>query len=154
QGANCPPREPGTTSDVHYDDTQFGLDRNQGVYASNLRTSLIVDPSNGKIPPYNGEGQKRASERAAERRRMGGPNDAVQNMPVSTRCIVMAGSGPPMLFAGYNSNYQIVQSPGYVMILVEMIHDVRIIPIDVRPQLSQGIRQWMGSSRGHWDGDT
>ena len=59
-----------------------------------------------------------------------------------------------MLFAGYNSNYQIVQSAGYVMILVEMIHDVRIIPLDGSPHLPQSIRQWMGSSRGHWEGET
>jgi hypothetical protein len=85
---------------------------------------------------------------------MGGQLDAAQNMPIGTRCIIMAGAGPPMLFAGYNSNYQIVQSPGYVMILVEMIHDVRIIPLDNRPQPHSNIRQWMGISRGRWEGDT
>ena len=145
---------PGTIADVHYDFTQFGLDRNQSAHASTLRTSLIVDPVDGRIPPVTPEGQKRQADRAAERRRMGAPTDAAQNLPVGTRCIVMAGSGPPMMPAGYNSNYQIVQTPGYVMILTEMIHDARIIPLDSRPQLPKNARQWIGSSRGHWEGDT
>jgi hypothetical protein len=147
--------EPGTVADVHYDFTQFGLDKSQSAFVKNdLRTSLIVDPQNGKLPPVTAEGQKRAADRAAERRRLGATTDAVQNMPVGTRCLVMAGSGPPMMNAGYNNNYQIVQGPGYVMILVEMIHDARIIPIDNRAPLPENMRQWMGDSRGHWEGDT
>jgi hypothetical protein len=146
--------EPGTIADVHYDFTQFGLDRNQSTFASSVRTSMIVDPPDGKLPPITAEGQKRQAERAAERRRAGATTDAVQNLPIGTRCIIMAGSGPPMMPAGYNSNYQIVQSPGYVMILTEMIHDVRIIPLDGRPHVPQNVRQWMGDSRGHWEGET
>jgi hypothetical protein len=147
--------EPGTVADVHYDFTQFGLDRSQSAFVKNdLRTSMIVDPPNGKMPPLTPEGQKRAADRAAERRRLGPTTDAVQNMPVGTRCLIMAGSGPPMMNAGYNSNYQIVQGQGYVMILVEMIHDARIIPIDNRAPLPENMRQWMGDSRGHWEGDT
>ena len=145
--------EPGTIPDVHYDFTQFGLDRSQGKFALNLHTSLIVDPD-GKLPPLSAEGQKRARERAAERQRMGRPTDAVQNQPLSVRCIIMDRAGPPMLAGAYNNNYQIVQTPGYVMILVEMIHDVRIIPLDGRPHLPQNVHQWMGSYRGHWEGDT
>ena len=147
--------EPGTIADVHYDFTQFGLDRSQSAFVKNdLRTAMIVEPPNGKMPPLTAEGQKRAADRAAERRRAGATTDAVQNMPIGTRCLIMAGSGPPMMNAGYNSNYQIVQGAGYVMILVEMIHDARIIPIDNRPALSENMRQWMGDSRGHWEGDT
>jgi hypothetical protein len=149
--------EPGTVADVHYDFTQFGLDRSQSAFVkSDLRTSMIVDPASGKMPPLTAEGQKRAADRAAERRRMGPTTDAVQNMPVGTRCLIMAGSGPPMMNAGYNSNYQIVQGQGYVMILVEMIHDARIVPIDGGRQaaLPDNMRQWMGDSRAHWDGDT
>jgi hypothetical protein len=100
------------------------------------------------------EGQKRAADRAAERKRMGATTDAVQNMPLGTQCLIMAGSGPPMMPAGYNSNYQIVQGQGYAMILVEMIHDARIIPLDGRPPLPEHQRQWMGDPRGHWEGDT
>ncbi len=145
---------PGTTADVHYDFTQFGLDRSQSTFARNLRTSLIVDPPNGKLPPVTAEGQKRAADRAAARRAQGGQYDAVQNMPIGSRCIIMAGAGPPMMNAGYNSNYQIVQGAGYVMILTEMIHDVRVIPVDGRPQPPAACRQWMGISRGRWDGNT
>jgi hypothetical protein len=146
--------EPGTILDVHYDFTQFGLDRSQGGMALNLRTSMIVDPPGGKIPPMTAEGQKRAAERAEARKRMGGATDAVQNQPLSVRCILMDRDGPPMLAGAYNNNYQFVQIPGYVMILVEMLHDVRIIPLDGRPQMAQGVRQMMGSSRGRWEGNT
>jgi hypothetical protein len=146
--------EPGTVADVHYDFTQFGLDRSQGALAPNLRTSLIVDPRDGRIPPMTPEGQQRVAARAEARRRMGGPYDAAQNQPLSVRCIIMDRIGPPMLAGAYNNNYQIVQVPGYVMILVEMIHDVRIIPLDGRPHLPQQVRQWTGSYRGRWEGDT
>jgi hypothetical protein len=146
--------EPGTIADVHYDFTQFGLDRSQGPLALNLRTSLIVDPPDGRIPPLTAEGQRRAAERAEARKRAGGPYDAAQNQPLSVRCIIMDRIGPPMLAGAYNNNYQIVQVPGYVMILTEMIHDVRIIPLDGRPHLPQQVRQWTGSYRGHWEGDT
>ena len=146
--------EPGTIADVHYDFTQFGLDRSQGTLALNLRTSLIVNPESGRLPPLSDEGQKRAAERAEERKRMGGQFDAAQNQPLSVRCIIMDRIGPPMLAGAYNNNYQIVQVPGYVMILVEMIHDVRIIPLDGRPQLPHQVRQWTGSYRGRWEGET
>ncbi len=145
---------PGTRSDVHYDFTQFGLDRSQSRFARNLRTSLIVDPPNGKIPPVTAEGRQRAAERAAAREALGGRYDAAENMSLGSRCIIMNGAGPPMLNMGYNSIYQIVQAPGYVMILVEMIHDARIIPLDWPPQPSEKARQWMGMSRGRWEGDT
>ena len=71
---------------------------------------------------------------------MGGPTDAVQNQSLSVRCILMDRAGPPMLPGAYNNNYQIMQSPGYVMILVEMIHEPRIIPLDGRPHLPQHVR--------------
>src|SRR6266516_2189944 len=146
--------EPGTIPDVHYDFTQFGLDRSQSPFALNLRTSLIVDPPDGRLPPLSAEGQKRAAERAETRRRLGGPYDAAQTQPLSVRCILMDRNGPPMLGGAYNNNYQIVQVPGYVMILVEMLHGVRIIPLDGRPHLPPNVRQLRGSYRGHWEGET
>ena len=146
--------EPGTIADVHYDFTQFGLDRSQGAWARDLRTSLIVDPPDGKIPPLTAEGRKLAADRAAARKALGGPQDAVQNMPIGTRCIIMAGSGPPLMSSGYNANYQFVQAPGQAMILTEMIHDARIIPLDGRPEPPQNVRQWVGLSRGRWEGET
>ena len=145
---------PGTIPDVHYDFTQFGLDRSQSTFASNARTSLIVDPPNGRLPPVTAAGQRRAAEVAEARERMGGRWDAAENNQLDDRCVIMGGAGPPMLNAGYNSNYQIVQGRGYVMILVEMIHDARIIPLDGREQPSPKIGQWMGMSRGRWEGET
>ena len=144
--------EPGTTQDVHYDRTQFGLDRSQGVLAESLRTSMIVDPPDGRVPPLTSEGQKRIAEREMERRQRGGIWDAAENAKLSYRCLIFQTAGPPML--PLNNTYQIVQSPGYVMILVEMAHDVRIIPLDRREQPHSSIRQWKGTSRGHWQGDT
>jgi hypothetical protein len=146
--------EPGTIADVHYDFTQFGLDRSQSAFARNLRTSQIIDPPNGRLPPLTGEGQRRAAERAAARKAAGGPTDAIQNLPLGSRCIIMAGAGPPMQNTGYNNNFQIVQGPGYVMLLVEMIHDARVIPLDGRSQPPDAFRQWMGVSRGRWEGNT
>ena len=144
---------PGTVADVHYDFTQFGLDRNQSPHASNLRTSLIVDPPDGTLPPLSAEGQKRAAERAEQARRVG-RWDSAQSNELDDRCIIFAGAGPPMLPQSYNSNYQILQAPGYVMILFEIAHDVRVIPLDGRPYVPPSIRQWTGDSRGHWEGDT
>jgi hypothetical protein len=146
--------EPGTVADVHYDFTQFGLDRSQGDMALNLRTSLIVDPPDGRLPPLSAEGQRRAAERAAARKSRGGPHDAVQNEPLGARCILMDRNGPPMLAGAYNNGYQIMQAPGYVMILTEMLHDARIIPLDRRPHLPPNVRQWTGSYRGRWEGQT
>lgn len=145
---------PGTVADVHYDFTQFGLDRSQSPVAVNLRTSLIVNPENGRLPQLSPEGQRRAAERAEARKLAGGQFDAAQNQPLSVRCIIMDRVGPPMLAGAYNNNYQIVQTRDYVMILVEMLHDVRLVPLDGRPALDGQIRSWKGSSRGHWDGDT
>ena len=145
---------PGTTADVHYDFTQFGLDRSQATLATGLRTSLIFDPADGRIPPRTAEGQRITAQREEEARLRGGRWDSAENNQLDDRCIIMGGSGPPMMNTGYNSNYQIVQSHDYVMILVEMIHDVRIIPLDGRGQADQKVRRWMGSSRGHWEGAT
>jgi hypothetical protein len=144
---------PGTTADVHYDFSQFGLDRSQAPLAHNLRTSLIVNPENGRLPPLSDEGRRRAAEETARLKGVGRWDSAETNQ-LDDRCLIMGGSGPPMLATAYNSNYQIVQTPGYVMILIEMIHDVRMIPLDGRPQPNRNIRQWMGVSRGRWDGPT
>jgi hypothetical protein len=144
---------PGTIADVHYDFTQFGLDRSQSAHSLNLRTSLIVDPPDGRLPPLTPEGQKRAAERA-EAAKLVGRWDSAQSNDLDDRCMIFLGAGPPMLPAGYNSNYQIVQTPGYVMILFELAHDVRVIPLDGRPHVQRNIRQWTGDSRGRWEGDT
>jgi len=145
--------EPGTIADVHYDFTQFGLDTAQAPYASHLRTSLIFDPADGKLPPLTAAGQARAAARAEQAKRVG-RWDSAQSNELDDRCMIFAGAGPPMLPQSYNSNYQIVQTSGYVMILFEMAHDVRIIPLDGRPHVPAAVQQWIGDSRGRWDGDT
>ena len=113
------------------------------------RTSLIVDPPDGKVP---------ARTAAAERAGRGLPPpiiapkaDTWADRPLSERCLSF---GVPNLLAGYNSYYQILQTRDHVVILMEMIHDARIVPIDGPPHVSDDIRQLHGDSRGHWDGDT
>ena len=115
------------------------------------RTSLIVDPPDGKVPPMTPEAQKRIAAMMRSFNRY----DSVKDRPLSERCIVGFGStsGPPMVPALYNSTYQIVQTPGYVMILVEMVHDVRIIRMNGTHSPSN-VHQWLGDSIGHWEGDT
>jgi hypothetical protein len=146
--------KPGTTADVHYDITQFALDKTQSKISQNYRTSQIVDPPDGRIPPRTAEATKRIAALAAARKQQGAQTDRIQNMSNGTRCIIMGGAGPPLMDAGYNANYQIIQSKDSVMILTEMIHDARIIPIDNRPAPPAGYKGWMGASRGRWEGDT
>jgi hypothetical protein len=143
--------EPGTVGDVHYDVSQFGLDRAHSKQATSMRTSLIVGPD-GKVPTLLPEAQKRAADRAALNR--GHQFDGPENRGLSERCITWPNEGPPMLSPGYNSNLQIVQGAGYVAIMQEMIHDVRVIPLDNRSHLAGSVRQWFGDSRGHWEGNT
>jgi hypothetical protein len=117
-----------------------------------LRTSLIVDPPDGKIPALTADGERRAAALAAERKAH--PADGPEDRSLGERCLVWPTGGPPMMPGPYNSNYQILQIPGYVVIFIEMIHDARIIPLDGRPHLPSSVRQWMGDSRGHWEGNT
>jgi hypothetical protein len=128
--------------------------------APNLRTSLIVDPPDGKVPSLTPEAEKRVqAERAYSREH---PSDGPEDRPLAERCIVFPMSGPPMLPSFFNnsqygaltSNYRIIQAPGYVTILIEILHDARIIPIDGRPHVPPTVRQWMGDSRGRWEGNT
>ena len=136
---------------VHYDVSQFGLDRSHAKMAADTRTSLVTTPD-GRIPALLPEAQKRAAERAAFTREH--QWDGPDTRPLGERCILWPNEGPPMLSPGYNSDVQIVQCPGYVAIEQEMIHDVRIIPLDGRPHVPANIRLWMGDSRGHWEGNT
>jgi hypothetical protein len=144
----------GTPRDLHYDNEQFGIDKGQATYAQNLRTSLIVDPPDGRIPSQIPEAVKRNAAIAEARKRRGGQFDRVQNMGYDDRCIVMIGTAPPMLDPGYLSTFQIIQSPGYVTILTERLHDARVIPVDGRPFPPSNVRSWKGVSRGHWEGNT
>jgi hypothetical protein len=128
--------------------------RDRGRVVSTMRSSLIVDPPDGKIPPLLPEAQKRNADLAAARRRLGGATDGPENRSLQERCLLTPQAGPPMLPANYNSNYEIVQTPDHIVINVEMIHDARIIPLDGSPHLPKNVRLLMGDSRGRWEGNT
>jgi len=112
------------------------------------RTSLIIDPPNGRLPPMTEEGRARAQARASGRL---SPTDTYLGRPLQERCITY---GMPYIMAGYNSYYQIVQSNTSVAIIQEMIHDVRVIPIGDKPPLDERVRLWHGDSRGWYEGNT
>jgi len=117
-----------------------------------LRTSLVIDPPDGHVPALTAEGQARGA--AIRQAAAGHQNDGPEGRSLAERCLVWPNAGPPMLSSFYNNNYQVVQSPGYVAIQIENIHDVRMIPTDGSAHLPQSVRQWLGDPRGHWEGDT
>ena len=124
------------------------------------QASLIVDPPDGKIPPFTAaeerriEEHRRAGGRPVRTRAGGIGSDGPEDRGLAERCIVGFSTGPPLLPAGYNNNVQIFQAPGYAVLVVEMIHDVRVVPLDGRPHLPDHMRQWLGDARGRWEGDT
>jgi hypothetical protein len=115
------------------------------------RSSLIVDPSNGKLPPLTTEGQRRVAASEADRARRG-PADSWEDRNLQERCLLY--HAVPPFPTGYNNNYHIAQTPDYVAIRYEMLAEIRLIPLDGRPHLGPGLRQWMGNSRGHWEGNS
>ncbi len=139
-----PPGDPGGYN-------QFWFDRGTKVVATK-RSSLVTDPPDGRVPALTPAAQKRQRDAAAYAAQH--PADGPESRSLAERCILWGTAGPPMVPGPYNNNYQMVQGPGYVTILVEMIHDARLIPTDGRPHLPSSIRQWMGDPRGHWEGDT
>ena len=119
--------------------------------ALNHRTSLVIDPPDGKIPALTAAGQARASALAADRKDH--RDESFETLTAYDRWISRSLPGA-MLPGFYNHNYQIVQTRDYVVILVEMIHDARIVPLNGRPHANAAIRSWLGDSRGRWEGDT
>jgi len=119
--------------------------------ALNHRTSLVIDPPDGKIPAMTAAGQARASALAADRKAK--RDESYETLTAYDRCISRSLPGA-MLPGFYNHNYQIVQTRDYVVIVVEMIHDARIVPLDGRPHVNAAVRSWLGDSRGRWEGDT
>jgi hypothetical protein len=137
---------------IHYDDAIWQSEKDvKGM--SSLRTSLIVDPPDGRIPPMTAEGQRRADARAAARK-LRGPADSAQVRTLAERCIMWGHEGPPMLPAGYFPNLQIVQGPHQFVVMQEITHNARVIGFDGRSHVSPAIRQYGGDSRGRWEGDT
>jgi hypothetical protein len=138
--------------DVRYDLSLYGFDLTKATLASNKRTSLIVGPE-GRVPPMLPEARKRNAERAA--RNKGHEFDSYENRPLQERCILMAQERIPMLPGAADNNLlQIVEGPGYVVLLHEIDHSTRVIPTDGRAHISQNIREFQGDSVGHWEGNT
>ena len=127
---------------------QFWFDFGTRV-VDDKRTSLIVDPANGRLPPMTEAAQRRASERAETLKQ---PAAGPEDRPTWERCLLGFNSGPPIMPSGYNNNIQIIQTRDHVVILNEMVHDARVVPITSRAH--DGGRRWLGESRGRWQGDT
>ncbi len=128
---------------------QFWMARGEKV-SGTRRTSLIVNPSDGRLPSYTRKGKARMAVREDARGRNAGPEDR----DVDERCILGFNSGPPMLPGAYNNFVQLFQVPGQVVLLNEMVNDVRIVPLDGRPALPPHMQQWKDDSHGRWEGDT
>ena len=143
-----PPEDARSDPSVH---PPWWLDYGKRVVETR-RSSLIVEPKDGRVPPLTAEAQQREAERRRERAGRG-PADGPEDRSLWERCITR-GLPEGMLPAGYNNNVQFVQTPGYLVIHTEMIHDARIVPLNGQPHTSGVVRPWMGDSRGRWDGDT
>src|SRR5262245_2693285 len=122
------------------------------------RTSLIVDPPDGRMPAMTPEAQKRATgprhPPITERVVLGAIVDGPEHLGLSERCILGFSSGPPILSNAYNNNLQVVQTRDYVVVHTEMIHEARVVPLDGRPHVPSSMRLWLGDSRGRWEKDT
>ena len=136
------PNEVGDYNAIFKEDGRFAL--------SNHRTSIITDPKDGRMPPLTPAAKQKFDADQAYHKLH--PHDGPEDMTNIERCITWISSGPPMLPTFYNNNYQLLQTRDHVVIYAEMVHDARIIPLDGRPH--DNVPQWMGDSRGHWEGDT
>jgi hypothetical protein len=159
-------RQRGTVADVTNAYNDFWWDSGTKVVKT-LRTSMVIDPPDGRIPPLTPERQKqlqarveavkaRCAQPGCEEENSGllGPADGPEDRPLMERCIHFGTIGPPMMPSAYNNNFQIVQTPGFIAIEAEMVHDTRRIYLDGSPHLPPNVRQWKGDSRAHWEGDT
>ena len=139
------PPPPGTTGSYN----KVWNDSGTTVVATS-RTSLIVDPADGRVPPLTPHDKEREAALEAKAKTAAGPED----LTTWDRCLLGFNAGPPMIGGGYNAYVQIFQTRDHLVMLNEMVHDARIITLDGRPSLSSNVRQWKGDSRGRWDGDT
>jgi len=137
--------------DAHYDNAIW-MSEKAAKGVSTLRTSIVVDPPDGKLPPFNAEGRKRNEARAAARKLVG-QYDSAQTRGLSERCIYWGHEGPPLMPTGYNSNLRITQAPGEFVIIPEMMPVARVVSLAGRAHVGPAIRSLRGDSRGRWDGD-
>lgn len=142
---------------IPYNDFWF----DEGTSVTTDRPALVIDPPDGRIPALTAAAQQRQDELAMMRRGVSSheptPGGFVEDLGpggLQVRCILGFNSGPPMEPSGYNNNVQLFQTENHVVLLTEMVHDARVIPLDGRPHLPPALRQWRGDSRAHWDGDT
>ena len=150
---------------VHYDWKEYGMDAWQSPVRPNQRTSLIVSPEDGRLPPFTPEAQKRQAA-ARERARARNPQVGVQTLGnLYTQCVTGNNAGPMLrggqpgsdsaaAAAGVTAEAQIFQAPGYATLIMQSNSDARIIPLDGRPHLPSNVRNYLGDSRGHWEGNT
>jgi hypothetical protein len=150
-------RDGGAEADVGRAYNDHWMDARRLKITANRRTSLIVDPPDGRIPPLvplSPEREKAKAARAAARARFdAGLPESFRDATLPVRCIIRTDS-PPYLPIAYNNDLHIFQSPGFVVIAPEMIHSARVIPLDGSPHLANNLHQWLGDSRGHWEGPT
>ena len=146
-------RDGGAAVDAARGVADYWFDR--GTHVATLdgrkRTSWVIDPPDGRVPPLTPEARARAAARAADAREH--PADGPENRSLQERCLAF-NAGPPIALGPYNNYVQIFQMRDAVIVFTEMIHDARIIPTDGRPHVPQNIRQWLGDSRGRWEGHT
>jgi hypothetical protein len=144
-------RDGGNQTDAARAYNEAWFDR--GTKVSKLRrTSMVVDPPDGRIPPLTPAAKAKWDKIQADF--AAHPGDGPEDRPLPDRCLLFSQVGPPMLPGNYNDNYQIVQTPGSLAIRTEMGDITRVIPLDGRPHLPGSVRQWTGDPRGHWEGDT
>ena len=123
------------------------------------RTSLIIDPPDGRVPALTPEARQRQEAHGVGRpvrlrQSRNSPAEGPEDLGIGERCLIGFSSGPPITPSAYNNTLMVFQTPDTVVLLTEMVHEVRVVPLDGRPHLDEGVRQWLGDSRGHWDGDT
>ena len=144
--------ERGTAADVHYQFDDYRMNKTLDTITANMRTSIIFDPPNGRLPEPTSDALARLDEYNAWREEH--QWDSAKTRGLSERCLIWGQEGPPILPLGYNSTYQFMQTEDYVILQLEMIHDVRIIPLDGGDPSENSLPQWLGNSRAHWEGDT
>jgi hypothetical protein len=139
-------------SEVHYETSDYGLDPMQNPLVRNLRTSILTLPANGRMPPLRAEARQRSdAARAAQQARL---FDSAQDRPLQERCLLWAHEGPPLRPVGYNTHVQIMQTRDHVVLMTEMVHNARVIPLLKSKPDFGGLTRWQGNSWARWEAET